>query len=346
MKNTTTAAKAATHPTATATARRAHDGSIGASVAWMALLTGLAGGCWTQRLDAGEFTGPGPGPESAPTSPKTLGSVPNAWGVAVDATTVYVASQGSPGRPLFAVPINGGDSTPLSADSNYTVAIDEDCVYWSDGTSVFACAKQNCPSSTVALATSSNGGVYGLAVDDASVYWGTTTGDAVMKVDKFGGTPVVLASSRYPYQLVVDATNVYWTGTDPLGHGTVMKVPKTGGVPVQLAIEADAGTYGVAVSGDKVYFLTGAGKIMRVSTDGSDPRTLSTALGNSPWGIATDGKNVYAGGASGAVVKVPVDGGPLKVIASGQGFVAGIAVDSTCVYWAALNAGEVRKVAK
>lgn len=289
--------------------------------------------------------------DTGPSSAKLLATLDAPWGLAVDATTVYVAGQGDPppAHSLVAIPIAGGQPNSIAVGSNWTVAIDDMRVYWGDGTSIRACAKQDCASSTIVLAQS--GSSHGIAVDATSVYWATTSERTVMKVDKNGGASSVLASGTYPYELTVDEANVYWTDYEySTGNGTVMSVPIAGGSPVQLAITKDGNTMGIAIDKKNVYFTTGDGKMMQVPKNGGAALTLSTDLGNEPWGIATDGKNVY--GVSeplhgpGAIVRVPVGGGATKVLASGQVAPVGIAVDAAYVYWTDVEAGKVMRIAK
>jgi hypothetical protein len=299
---------------------------------------GATGGTGAAPVASGGTGGAAIPEGTGPASTQLLATARAPWGLAVDATTVYVAAQVA--GPLVAVPVAGGAPAQLATDSVFTVAIDESSVYWSNGTSILSCAKHACATSTVALAPS--GPAHGIAVDATNVYWANTSGGEVMKVGKKGGASVALATGGYPYQIAVDDTNVYWTNQTP---GAVMKVPTAGGAPVQLA--TCVGPMGIAVDASNVYFTSGDGKILQVPKGGGDPLTLSAELGNEPWGIATDGKNVY--GASmdyGTIVKVPIGGGAATVLAWGQGDPAGVAVDATYVYWTAVESGKIMRVAK
>jgi len=297
--------------------------------------SGVVGTGGTGMVGAG---GGGPGPSSA----IVLASTRAPWGIAVDTTTVYVAGQrNQPLVPLVSVPIGGGATTTLDDGSVFTVAIDLLGVYWSDGTSIFSCNKVGCDQSRTTLATPA-GAVHGIAVDAHYVYWTTTSGGTVMKVDKRGvASAVMLATGSYPYQVASDGANVYWTDQPD----AVMTAPIEGGNPARLATEQ--GPMGIALDAQNVYVTTGAGKIVQVSKQGGSGLTLATDLGNEPWGIATDGTNVYAASmANGTIVKVPVGGGPEVVLVSGLRAPAGVTVDATSVYWTDVEAGTVMKTAK
>ena len=315
-------------------------------VSLAAVMTAATGCDWQElfignRADAGS-AGPfrpadGGG---APKSTVQLATLHAPWGVAVDATTVYVAGQyNTPRVPVTAVPLAGGATAAIGGGSNFVVAIDATRAYWNDGTSLISCDKRDCDQTVTTLAST---WAHGIAVDATSVYWATARDATVMKVDKRGGTPMVLARGQYPYQLAVDARDVYWTDV-----GSVMKVPVGGGDAVEIFHTTGPIPFGIAIDDANVYFTTGDGRIVRIAKDGGAPRTLASDLGNEPWGIATDGVNVYAASTqSGSIVRVPVGGGSETTLATGPSGAAGIAVDGTSVYWTNVETGALMKTAK
>jgi hypothetical protein len=92
-------------------------------------------------------------PTLAPSPPQVLASnlVPSAFGIAVDATTVYVSPFDT--GPVLAIPVGGAAAIPVGIQAEgRAIAVDEQRLYWSDGSSLLACDKSNCMGSTVILA--------------------------------------------------------------------------------------------------------------------------------------------------------------------------------------------------
>jgi hypothetical protein len=106
------------------------------------------------------------------------------------------------------------------------------------------------------------GGIPGVAVDAANLYWlvdhGSDDDGAVMKVALGGGTPATLALVQGdPTSIAVDATHVYWAAasfspSQPLGG--VTKVPIEGGTVTTLMSGQRA--IAVAVDATSVYWAT------------------------------------------------------------------------------------------
>ncbi len=103
---------------------------------------------------------------------------------------------------------------------------------------------------------------YGLAVDDASVYWTDRIG-CVERVGKEGGDPLVLwEGSGIPLGIVVDAQRVYFTTHSA---GQVISVPKDGGGPTVHATGQEVAE-NIAVDESSIYWLSFRNEtVMRVS---------------------------------------------------------------------------------
>jgi hypothetical protein len=247
------------------------------------------------------------------------------------------------GGATMRAPLAGGATSFVGMNGGWTVALDDTDVYSVDpaGT-VVACPKSGCtvPPRMIASGT----GTMGIAVDDTNVYW---VGSGVYAAPKAGGAATTLTEAGAPYEVAVDAAYVYWTDND----GPVWRVAKAGGTPQKIADTTSQNSFqpmGIAVDCANAYFLTSDGKVWQVPKDGSaQPVVLASDGGNEPWGIATDAANVYYaanGPGGGGVESVPIGGGCVTVLASGVGYVAGVAVDAQNVTFAA--GGSVLSVPK
>ncbi len=317
------------------------------------------------------------GCDAQPKPAQVLATVKSPFGIAVDSTTVFV-SQINP-SPLMTLPVGGGAASPLGVlQAEGGLAVDERRLYWSDGRSLLACERSNCTGSTVSLAAGQFG-VTAIVVDASNVYWTTADGSPgqghVMKVDKNGGTPldggtstggggpadgggagdgsvasvdgaspVEIAAARWPYNVAVDATNVYWIDQMQPNSG-VLKAPIAGGPAVQLAVTDPVEPMGIALGGDNVYFANGEGTVFEVSKNGGPTQVVLSNLGQFPAGLATDATTLYVA-ASTKVVSIPLGGGAARTLATGIAGAGGIALDATSVYIADDDGDAVVRVAK
>ncbi len=178
---------------------------------------------------------------------------------------------------------------------------------------------------------------YGIAVDDANVYWTDNNSGTVMKAPKTGGTPQVLASGEPNTQfMALDAAHVYWTdGYSP--GGRIGRVAKDGG-PVETVASVE-GPRALALDTSTVYFTVyGLGSpVMSAPLAGGQATILADAQPNGR-GIAVYQGIVYWGnqGAPGedrSIMQLPVTGGTPSVLAANQGGPGAVAVDASGVYW-------------
>jgi hypothetical protein len=148
--------------------------------------------------------------------------------------------------------------------------------------------------------------------------------------------PLTLASAQqFPMGLTTDSSNVYWVNY--MG-GNVMKVPKTGGTPVQIATTITPDPRAITIDSVNVYWVTdylngGTGDVWKAPIGGGTAGTrLATGQGYLQ-GIAVDTANVYYSDSNGTVRKVPIAGGTPTALATGVSSPFGVAVDFYNVYW-------------
>jgi hypothetical protein len=283
----------------------------------------------------------------------------------VDSENLYwFSSQDSSGitYPIYMVnKSTGGAGTSLGSSSTSCtfLAIDLANVYWTEGCSAYGEVFSvpidwlggGRPTTRWAMDQPWPGGI---AVDSENLYWiemesadGGIFG-GVQKMPLDGGAISTIASrqDRPAGTIALGGGNVYWADEGTNGaDASVMMVPLDGGT-VNAVVLHQGGN--LTTDSTNVYWTnggSGTGTVMMAPLDGvSTPTPLATGrtiLGGS---ITTDGTFVYwtepystptaQCAACGNVMKVAISGGVAPVtLASGQDNSAGIAVDSTFVYW-------------
>jgi hypothetical protein len=258
---------------------------------------------------------------------------------------VYVASYEI--GPLFKVPLGGGPAIELDALSATTVAVDATRAYTvspvgnGDSTGlVVACAKAGCGGNPTIIA-SGQGQVWGIAVDDANVYWSRLgAGGGVMKAPVTGGTPTVLASGMSASRIVAGKGFVLFEEDT----GALKKVSAAGGTPETVVDAQFVGPIGALTADDESAYYEGSGVIGRVPFAGGPPSKLAV-VGSDVRAIAVDCTNVYvAEYDSGSILAVPKEGGAITTFVTGQ-LPEAVAVDHANVYWVNSD-GSIMKAAK
>jgi hypothetical protein len=148
-----------------------------------------------------------------------------------------------------------------------------------------------------------------------------------------GGTATSVTTVGLNNFMAVDATNAYYA--DVRG-GNVYQVLKGGGTPTALAT-GETNLFSIAIDATTVYYSTFAatgGRVAKVPIGGGTITPLATGLSYSRRLVLYNG-NLYFGDANGTVIKtVPAAGGSVTtLVVTGQGDVAGLAVDMTGIYW-------------
>jgi len=162
--------------------------------------------------------------------------------------------------------------------------------------------------------------------------------------------PVTLAAQGgYPTGIVVDATNVYFTGGI---LGAVTKAPIDGGGAVALTKTTDGAAYALAVDAANVYYVDSAVEMLvKVPLNGvTQPTMLAPVLaGQHSLGMGVDATSVYVLGTTGgtgsasAVVKVPIAGGAVTPLGT-PGAGGGLVQNATSVFWIDADTGHLLSV--
>ena len=211
---------------------------------------------------------------------------------------------------LRSAPVGGGAVVDLSlAVAAREMVVGTDYIWWTgEPDDIMRAPRLGLPDGGVADLLTLNPLSNGLAADASYLYWTNRFDGFVKKAnyDLTGETP--LASGDVPWDVVVDATSIYWTEQGLIkGTGKVMKAKKT---------------------------------------DGSGP-TMIAADGQGPQGIAIDATHVYwANKDDGTIKRAPLAGGKAVTLAPGQSGPANVVVDATHVYWTNFTGDAIVKVSK
>lgn len=179
---------------------------------------------------------------------------------------------------------------------------------------------------------------WGVAMDDANVYWSAATRTpAIRRRARGGGDPVTVCTLQdtdlSPQALFVDVAHVYVTAA-ALGLGAVFRAPKTGANQICEKVASGLGFVrrGIARLGDTVYVLGTNGKkgSTLLAIDAAGKSRSVAELAHPSDGLATDGTALfYANVADMQAPKLmkiaPTGGAPVELGKGGSGvrFAAG-----------------------
>lgn len=185
-----------------------------------------------------------------------------------------------------------------------------------------------CPSSCgdITILASGQTSPVPLAVDAASVYWGDSVDGTIKALPKAGGVPAALATGLTPVRaLVLDDTDVFWIEATP-SQSAIRKMPKAGGTPTSLDALADGLHSSLALDAGNVYYLHrlyagGPVTLSSVPKGGGTPMMLATASPNDmsqDHQLAVDSSYVYWIALNDPNVhRIPTIGGPVETFATG-----------------------------
>jgi hypothetical protein len=279
-------------------------------------------------------------------------------GITRDATNIYWTDTGT--GAVMKAPIGGGTPTTLATDpdSPSNIVVDSNNVYWmrqGAGGVISVPITGGTPTTHTASATTIWSPVSAFAIDTSSVYWiyssGATSASSpcpdggvctvVAQQPLAGGAIATLATAPgQPVGIAVDGQAVYCITYD----GTtswVQSVPLGGGTPSTLASRPYSAS-GTLLAGGNIYWVEG-GAATFVSIDGGTPTQLHNGYIDGPFFV--DNGYLYSGSQgtvpAQTIAKQPLDGGASTTIESNLPNVAGLAADSTSVYWTSDQAATV-----
>jgi hypothetical protein len=186
------------------------------------------------------------------------------------------------------------------------------------------------------------GGSFGLAADDAHLYWGGEGTIGRVGLDGAAPTPGYIGGLTTLRQtsVAVDTGHVYWA--EPV-NGTIGRANLDGSAVDESFIEA-AFPAAVAVDDAHVYWTDGlAGTVGRANLDGSGVDANFITGANLAGAVAVDAAHVYwTNFGADSIGRANLDGSGTV-----QGFIGsvddplGIAVDDEHVYWTDLSTGGI-----
>jgi hypothetical protein len=160
----------------------------------------------------------------------------NAVDLAVDATSVYVATVVADKKgAIVRVPIAGGAPTAMTVDETWpdeqtTLALDATHLYWTAGDRLVRLSKtapaRSAPADVVkGFDALTIGEARTYAIDDTHVYWTSKT--AVMRARKDGSAPPErLIEGKRLGVIAVDATDVFFVSADAMYDFSLKKLSK------------------------------------------------------------------------------------------------------------------------
>lgn len=289
--------------------------------------------------------------------PVTLTTEP-ANTLAVTADSIYFTAGSATGADgvVKKMPLAGGATTTLASGQArpYGLLVDGTRVVWSLGDAPYGIWTVPVGGGTpTALVPDVD--AYRMTMDATNLYW--TSGATLLKAPLAGGPSVTLASPTdcKPFDLVVDATNVYFTcaSNQSPSFDTVHAVPIAGGADNVIVDEPDQFGNGIAIAGTTL--------APSPPEPGRLAWTVQSGLHGAPIAggpfedlieglsfagtLATDGAAFYVNSSGGWVTSVPIDGGrPVVVATQLDPSPSDIAVDAAFIYLG--GAGGIQRVAK
>ncbi|HEY3500619.1 MAG TPA: hypothetical protein VGK73_38260 [Polyangiaceae bacterium] len=301
------------------------------------------------------------GGEPCVDSAEVIASVPQAWGLALDAGDLYFTTHALDGG-IYRLPVSGGQPVLLSSGELYPhdIAASTGRVFWAAigqaAGHLFQAASDG--SDRHEIATGVLTGIFSLNADANNIYYSTNLNALVAR--PIAGGPL-LSLSEGPFDsAIVDVAlhdgQLYWTNYgvamfEPVQPETalVKRASVDGATAAPLVTRLDFPLFAVAVDESSVYF-SDESAVYRTSHDGGafspivslPPRPLGeSALVD----MVTDGEHLFYTDGQ-ALLRVPVAGGTPEVLTEGWDRIQRLVFDDENLYFTDSQRGAVVKIAK
>jgi hypothetical protein len=251
------------------------------------------------------------------------------------------------------VPQQDGGTGPLVSARVRHIAVDDTYVYFTTplAPSTIGKVAKDGSAQAITLAGDVVAGSHAdhIVVDDTNAYWSTVSGvRQCPKTDCANVIALVPETSPYsPYDVIVDATNVYFL--DETNGSAIRSVPKgvASGTVTTLAPESALcpTVNALRLSAGYLYFTCDEGPIGRVALVNGTVEILSDASApTSAFGLAVTSSTVFYTlfTQPGAIMSVPSTGtdAGTKIETSAVAYGLNIDADATHVYWSAIGAAQ------
>lgn len=194
-----------------------------------------------------------------------------------------------------------------------------------------------------------------VAVGPTDLYWTDRTAGALRRRPLAGGATTTISTSPPPFDLVSDATHLYWLSNDSYEHNrSELRRFGPGGEELLLR-SANNELYGaMAISPTHIYFHDGT-ELRRMPKAGGASELIASNLDMAGYGgmrIATDATHVYWIDRVGTLKRAPLAGGASEQLSAALNPYSehlqneGLALDADHVYWSQIGRHRIVRVAK
>ncbi len=176
---------------------------------------------------------------------------------------------------------------------------------------------------------------WGLAQDGTYLYWTDLPNGTVNRTNKVGGgTTVMTTQTSGPHPIAVDDAGMYWETTTVSGFARRAPVPRALSMP-SLVANVSGPVLSVAIDDQSVYWTENSTQVLSANKYGNKENGSVIWNGDaSTNNVATDGQRVYFTAVDGVLRAIGVDGGSgFQFGTPGTVPSEGVAVNSGYVYW-------------